>query len=105
LAVQARADDPDTRRYLQALEHSPTRAAVTAERMFLAGLGGGCALPVAALGTVTEGHLELQALVARPDGHRVIRVSGSTPVEAAHDLGHQLAAEAVTQGAKDLLQL
>ncbi|GAB4452044.1 MAG: hydroxymethylbilane synthase [Anaerolineae bacterium] len=105
LAVQSRADDSNTRRYLQALEHSPTRAAVTAERTFLAGLGGGCALPVAALGTVTEGQVELQALVAQPDGRRVIRVSGSAPVESAQDLGRQLAAEALAQGAKELLQL
>lgn len=105
LAVQARADDPDTRRYLQALEHSPTRAAVTAERTFLAGLGGGCALPVAALGTVTEGQLELHTLVARPDGRRVIRVSGGAPLESADELGRQLAAEALAQGAKELLSL
>lgn len=104
LAVQSRADDSDTRRYLQALEHSPTRAAVTAERTFLAGLGGGCALPVAALGTVTEGQVELQALIAQPDGRRVIRVSGTAPLESAQDLGRQLAAEALAQGAKELLQ-
>ncbi|NJN95472.1 MAG: hydroxymethylbilane synthase [Anaerolineales bacterium] len=105
LAVQSRADDPDTRRYLQALEHSLTRAAVTAERAFLAGLGGGCSLPVAALGTVTGSQLDLQALVASPDGCRVIRVNGSAPLDSAQELGRQLAAKALAQGAKELLQL
>jgi hydroxymethylbilane synthase len=105
LGIQARAADIDTRRYLQALEHSPTRAAVTAERAFLAGLGGGCSLPVAALGAVEANRLALQALVATPDGRRVIHVSGSAPSESAQTLGRQLAAEALAQGAKELLSL
>jgi hydroxymethylbilane synthase len=103
LGIQGRADDPETRRYLAALDHAPTRAAVTAERAFLAGLGGGCSLPVGALGRVSDGQIELQALVARPDGQRVIRVSGSGPISAPAALGHQLAQEALAQGARELL--
>jgi hydroxymethylbilane synthase len=89
---------------LQALEHTPTRAAVIAERAFLAGLGGGCSLPVAALGQVVGNQLDLQALVASPDGRRVIRVSGSASIASAQALGGQLAVEALAQGAKELLQ-
>jgi hydroxymethylbilane synthase len=105
LAVQARADDSEINRYLQALEHPPTRAAVVGERAFLAGLGGGCSLPVAALGLVAGDQLELQGLVAGPDGRQVIRVSQSSPPESAQALGRQLAAVALAQGAKELLQL
>lgn len=104
LAVQARADDPEIKPYLQPLEHEPTRAAVTAERAFLAGLGGGCSLPVAALGTVLGSHLALQALVASPDGRQIIRVSDSAPIEAAQALGWQLAVKALVEGARELLQ-
>ena len=100
LAVQARADDSVINPYLQALEHLPTRAAVTAERAFLAGLGGGCALPVGALGMVTGHELVLQGVVASPNGQRVIRVSGSASIELAQALGRQLAAEALAQGAR-----
>jgi hydroxymethylbilane synthase len=105
LAVQARHDDPEIQPYLRPLEHAPTRAAVTAERAFLAGLGGGCSLPVAALGTVEAGQLKLQALVATPDGRQIIRVKGQAPVESAQALGQQLAVEALAQGARTLLTL
>lgn len=44
LAVQCRADDPTTLELLAALEHEATRRAVVAERAFLSGLGGGCAV-------------------------------------------------------------
>jgi hydroxymethylbilane synthase len=103
LGIQGRANDPETSHYLAALDHAPTRAAVTAERAFLAGLGGGCSLPVGALGRVSDGQIELQALVARPDGRQVIRVSGSGSVSAPAALGHQLAQEALAQGARELL--
>ncbi|MDQ1445163.1 MAG: hydroxymethylbilane synthase, partial [Acidimicrobiaceae bacterium] len=46
LAVECRADDTETIEMLAAIDHAPTRLAVTAERAFLAELGGGCDLPV-----------------------------------------------------------
>lgn len=53
LAVQCRVDDQKTLNLLAALEDdSTTRIAVTAERAFLSGLGGGCSVPVAAYATV-----------------------------------------------------
>jgi hydroxymethylbilane synthase len=103
LGVQGRADDPETTRYLAVLDHPPTRAAVTAERAFLAGLGGGCSLPVGAYGQIRNGQITLKALVAQPDGSRAIRVSSSAPVESAGSLGQQLAEEAIVRGAKALL--
>jgi hydroxymethylbilane synthase len=42
LAIECRADDERTRALLAALEHPPTRAAVTFERELLARHGGGC---------------------------------------------------------------
>jgi hydroxymethylbilane synthase len=105
LGIQGRSDDPETSHYLVALDHAPTRAAVTAERTFLAGLGGGCSLPVGALGRVSDGQIELQGLVARPDGHQVIRVSGTGPVSEPAALGRQLAQEALAQGAGELLTI
>jgi hydroxymethylbilane synthase len=104
LAVQSRAADPEMGRYLAVLDHHPTRAAVTAERAFLAGLGGGCSLPVGALATVNGDQLHLQAVVASPHDRRLIRVSGRESLQAAWALGEQMAAEALAQGAAALLQ-
>jgi hydroxymethylbilane synthase len=51
LAVECRVDDADTRRALAAIDDPVAHAAVTAERAFLAEMGGGCTLPVGALAT------------------------------------------------------
>jgi len=105
LAVQCRADDDETLSLLSALEDIPTRAAVTAERQFLLGLGGGCAVPVAAYAAVSgqQSAISLTGLVASTDGKQIIKVSGSgnEPVE----LGKQLAEEAIAQGANKILAL
>ncbi|MBI2940745.1 MAG: hydroxymethylbilane synthase [Chloroflexi bacterium] len=52
LAVEARVDDADLLAMLQAIDHPPTRAAVTAERAVLRALGGGCRIPIAAYARV-----------------------------------------------------
>jgi hydroxymethylbilane synthase len=105
LAVQCRADDEETLSLLSVLEDASTRAAITAERQFLLGLGGGCAVPVAAYADVRRETLDisLTGLVVSPDGKQIIKVSGNgnEPVE----LGKQLAQAALEQGAAEILHL
>jgi len=48
VAIECRADDAVTAGLLAAVDHGVTRASVEAERAFLAELGTGCSLPVAA---------------------------------------------------------
>ena len=100
LAVQCRATDHATLRLLEALEDAPTRRAVTAERAFLEGLGGGCAVPVAACAEVDE-VIRLQGLVASPDGKRLIRLD--LEGRDARRLGARAARQAIAQGAGQLL--
>jgi hydroxymethylbilane synthase len=103
LAVQCREDDDETLRLLRPLEHTPTREAVSAERAFLAALGGGCSLPVGAIARQFNSQIELRGVVAAPDGGRLLKVSasGSQP----QILGEQLAHRAIEQGADDLIAL
>jgi hydroxymethylbilane synthase len=101
LAVQCRADDDVMRALLSALDDPAARATTAAERAFLAGLGGGCAAPVAALALATATPLvRLQGLVASVDGREVVRVRGDgEPLE----VGQRLAEEALSAGADRIL--
>lgn len=102
MAVQCRADDSITRDLLTALDDPASRAAVTAERSFLNGLGGGCSAPVAAYAEFKDRSLQMTGLVASVDGQRVIRVSGEGNDPLA--LGVELAQQALAQNAGELLQ-
>ena len=106
LAVQCRADDKETLAVLSKLEDEATRKAVTAERAFLQGLGGGCAVPVAAYAQMTGEQrlvISLTGLVISHDGKKVIRVTGQgiEPLQ----LGQQLAQQALVEGANKILAL
>ncbi|HAE59071.1 MAG TPA: hydroxymethylbilane synthase [Anaerolineae bacterium] len=106
LAVQCRAEDAATLNLLAALEDDSTRKAVTAERAFLSGLGGGCALPVGAYAECriqnAECRIALRGLVISLDGKKAVKVSG----EGAHAerLGRELAQQAIAEGAHDILE-
>jgi hydroxymethylbilane synthase len=103
LAIQCRVDDSETLSLISALDHLTTRQAVSAERAFLGGLGGGCSLPVAAYATVDNEVITLIGLAVSEDGKVMIRVkaSGTDPYE----VGKKLANQAIELGAGALLHV
>jgi len=101
LAVQCRTDDQTTLNLLAALEDDSTRKAVTAERAFLSGLGGGCSLPVAAYASVNGQSITLTGLVISEDGKKAIHVNRAGT--DAQGLGDDLAQRAIAQGANGIL--
>jgi len=106
IAVQTR-DDPALLQSLAPIYHRDTALAVTAERSFLAGLGGGCSVPVAAYAHWEDARLLLRGRVCSPDGVQQIEVSAATPADtaqAAYALGMTLAQEALEKGAKALME-
>jgi hydroxymethylbilane synthase len=102
LAVECRADDEvaDT---VATLDDIITRSAVTAERTLLAALEAGCTAPIGAYAEAAEGdeglELYLRAVVVSPDGAVSIRKSATGPLSAAQQLGRDLAAEMLADGA------
>ncbi|MEU4551352.1 hydroxymethylbilane synthase [Micromonospora violae] len=107
LAVECRVDDQNLVELLAVLDHAPSRAAVTAERAFLATLEAGCSAPVAAYAELAEGEsgdeIYLRGAVISPDGTRDLRLSRTgTPADAA-EIGKALAAELLDLGADSIL--
>ena len=98
IAVQCRAGD-DALELLTVIQHPATVAEVTAERSFLAALGGGCSAPVAALGEVDGNALTLRGRVGATDGSRQIDMTARGPMSEALALGASLAQEALARGA------
>lgn len=92
LAIECRATDRNMRAGLAKIQDEPTRAAVDAERAFVAALGGDCGLPLAALGELRDDMLRLRGLVASVDGVTVItdQVEHSDPEKAGFELAERL---------------
>jgi hydroxymethylbilane synthase len=88
---------------LQVLEDPDTRAAVIAERAFLATLEGGCSVPLAAYAQLSGDQLRLRGLIGRPDGGRVVRGERVGPRSSAERIGEALAASLLEQGGREIL--
>jgi hydroxymethylbilane synthase len=104
IGIEARAADAETLRVLATLEDSDTRSAVTAERCALAGLGGGCQVPIGAWGRVVDGKLLLDVVVLSPDGTQRMGEKDSGPPQEAEALGKRAAQKLRERGATALLE-
>ena len=91
LAIECRSNDAETREMLAAIDDATLRQTVTAERVFLATIDGGCSFPAAAYAEHFGSTLKLNALIAT--NRRIIRSKMAGPAETAAGLGRQLAQE------------
>ena len=104
LALETRADDDLTIEVAYAIHDHLTDDRITAEREFLAGLGAGCMAPVGAHASVKGGVLTLEGWVAALDGSKVIRATSAGEPSECADLGAELAADMLDQGAAALIE-
>jgi hydroxymethylbilane synthase len=102
LAIQTRVNDPALD-ICARFNHEPTRLAVNAERALLAGLGGGCQVPVGAFAEVSDEAITLRAVVLSPDGSRAARLSRVGVRSAPERLGSMVAEELLERGAGSIL--
>ncbi len=104
LAIEVRADDPEIKKLVVAINDRDTAACVAAERTVLGMLGGGCQVPIGAYATIADGVLHLQAIVAAVDGKVVIRHSVTGNPDDAEELGKAAANALFEQGARSILK-
>jgi len=104
IGVEIRAGDKEIEELTGKIDHYESRSAITAERALLWKLEGGCQIPVGALGTVENGRLLLEGVVASLDGGQLVRSSLSGPAEDAAAIGVELAEKLVQMGAGELLR-
>jgi hydroxymethylbilane synthase len=114
LGVQCR-DEIEWLNLLAILNHRETWLAVSAERAFLKGLGGGCSMPIASYAQFERETLRLTGRVSAPDGHAHLTLHTSVAIPSvleanqayvlAEQAGLDLAQSALEQGATDLLEV
>jgi len=103
LAVETRVDDVITNKTVEKLNHLPTALSVAAERDILERLGGGCNVPIAIYARVNQGALEIDALVAAPDGERVVRDKISGDPGKSVDVCAALSDRILAAGGREIL--
>ncbi len=104
LGIECREDRQEVLDLLAPLEHRATRIRVEAERAFLAGLDGGCQVPIAGHAVMQGEDFMLDGLVADVDGTGLVRASITGRAEDAARRGGELAALLLERGAEHILK-
>jgi hydroxymethylbilane synthase len=94
VGVEIRRGDSAMAKLLAPINCVKTSACVTAERTMLRILDGSCETPIAALAKITQdNHIEIEGLVAKPDGSALVRLSHSGPANNPETVGEELGAK------------
>jgi hydroxymethylbilane synthase len=104
LAVQVRRQDTELLELVCRLDHKPTRLAVEAERQVLAATRAGCSTPLGAYARIVDERLVIDAMIAEPEGQRLIRRSASSPISQARICAENLARELLEAGGWEILK-
>jgi hydroxymethylbilane synthase len=105
IAATCRSSDTETISIIRRLQDRPSTMAVTAERAFLAAMGGGCSAPIAAHCQPLDpdgDEIELTGRVGTIDGSRIVtdQIKGSN----AETLAAELAEAILKQGGREILE-
>lgn len=104
LGLEIRMQDQKVHNWVASLNHGPSALTVAAERAFLARLGGGCQVPIAAYGQLDGDELHLTALVSMPDGSEMVRGERRGPSQQGEMIGIALAEDLLGRGADRILE-
>lgn len=104
LTIECREGDEHTRMLITSLHHQPTAECVSAERAMLAHLEGGCETPIAGFAQHQDDQLELQGIVASPDGKQLLKATARAAPSEMIALGQTVAQTLIAKGADALLK-
>src|ERR1700677_4508599 len=104
LGIEIREGDSATRRHLEFLNDAAARAATTCERALLNRLGGGCQVPIGAFAEMRNGKLHLEAIVADPDGSKLLRESRDGSLADPEQLGNDVGETLLNRGGDEILE-
>jgi hydroxymethylbilane synthase len=104
LAIEIREGDAAMRRLLAFLNDDAARAATTCERALLNRMGGGCQVPIGAFAEMRNEKLHLDAVVADPDGSRVLRESRDGSLNDPEQLGNEVGDTLLGRGGDKILE-
>jgi hydroxymethylbilane synthase len=103
LGIEIREGDSVVRQQLAFLDDAAARAATTCERALLNRLGGGCQVPIGAFAEVRNGKLHLDAIVADPDGSKLLRESRVGRLDDPEALGNTVGETLLRRGGDEIL--
>jgi hydroxymethylbilane synthase len=104
LAIQTRQDNTDLCRLVSGLNDSNTRIAVETERRILAGLHGGCSIPLGVYSLIEKDTIHIIAILCNLAATKHIRKVVSCPIDKAMETADTITQQILNEGGKEILQ-
>jgi hydroxymethylbilane synthase len=104
LGIEIREGDSVIHQDLEFLNDTAARAATACERALLNSLGGGCQVPIGAFAEIRNGKLHLDAIVADPDGSKLLRESRDGNLNDPEGLGSAVGETLLSRGGDEILE-
>lgn len=88
IGIQCRSNDERILKYLEKLNHLPTKLAVDCERGFLEALDGNCRTPIAGQAILTNNNKNLffKGMILKSDGSEMMTIEKQCEIEKDCDL-------------------
>jgi len=103
IAVEIREDDSFMASACERLNDRETFACITAERVVMRSLEGGCQVPIGAYARIEDGAMVMDGLVGSVDGTRIVRDRVTGSIDDPIGLGRAMVARLRELGADEIL--
>jgi hydroxymethylbilane synthase len=103
IGIEIREDDAFMADVMDKIGHGPTMLCVTAERVVMRKLEGGCQVPIGAYAQLDGDRLVMDAVVGSVSGDRILRAHLEGPADKPIELGELMVAELRELGADAIL--
>lgn len=103
IGIEIREDDEFMRHVMEAIGHPETMECVTAERVVMRTLEGGCQVPIGAYCRYEDGTLTMDAMVGSVDGTHIVRQQLCGDAGEPEALGEAMVARLLALGAHEIL--
>lgn len=103
LAIQTRESDTELCELVSNLDHLNTRITVETERRILAGLHGGCSIPLGVYSLIEKGMIHISATLSNLDVTKHLSKEACCPVEEALQTADRMTADILEEGGRDIL--
>ena len=104
IAVETRTESSYITECLTSIDHAHTRTAITAERLFLSNVGGGCQTPLGAHATIAGNNLTLRAFLGSEDGTTTYNHSATGQINQEQAVADEVHSQLISAGARNLLK-
>jgi len=103
IAIEIRENDPEIELFIREISHLPSFIAVSAERVFLHTLDGGCQIPIGCFSQLEHRNFKISGFVSNIDGSGMLKDSIEGRIDDAEKNAISLAQRFMARGAHEII--